>query len=292
MTTATSNESVQAEPETDGRATETSTSPAPDNHDAATLAKIVTLNRSVSEAREEFDRADRARKIAKEILEEQQDILNRFIASLDEELPLFDRPEAPAEDDAWRDQPLEGLRGPDAKPLSPAVLQALAENDPPLTTLGAVADWSRGGKALTDIKGIGEAKAEAIQAIFDHFWDQRAAATAGAINAELNAGVKEAEAAAGGGWRLVTVGELGLAEDVVDVLDEHAIATISELVALMRGGPVRMGPEVRAEIESALDRFRNRRSNLEIPDIDAARYGEGATTKVEAPKRAKGKKAS
>lgn len=80
-------------------------------------------------------------------------------------------------DDGWQDVPLsEALVN-----ISETVIEALAEAR--LTTIGELSDWlAEPGKfnRLTDIKGIGEAKAAAIEAALEAFWVRwREAGTAG-----------------------------------------------------------------------------------------------------------------
>jgi hypothetical protein len=58
--------------------------------DARSIEKILVLNRNVVRARARFEHWDQVRKTAKEALEEEQAVLNQFIASLDQEMPLFD----------------------------------------------------------------------------------------------------------------------------------------------------------------------------------------------------------
>jgi hypothetical protein len=88
-------------------------------------------------------------------------------------LPLFDKPraEAGAEDTSWREAPLSDLG------LSPGILKALAECEGhPITTVGQLADWTAAEHRLTDIKGIGEGKAEEIDKALELFWAARKAA--------------------------------------------------------------------------------------------------------------------
>jgi hypothetical protein len=255
--------------------------PPIDNHDAETLRRIVELNRNVAAAQAKYDRADRARKATKEALEEEQAILNEFIAGLDEELPLFDRKpdgEAPADDtsSSWRSVHIEkladfGLPGP--------LIGILVEAG--ITSVGAVADWTL-TKPLTEIAGVGQAKAEKIADALEAFWRERG-------DAEVLAGVKEAEAGpAPPPWRAVVVGELGLAEATVELLDEHVIPTVGELVALLRNPPAWLDDVTLLDIDAGLTRFRHRRSNAEIEDFDVAMGWEEPVK----PKAKRGRKAS
>jgi hypothetical protein len=136
-----------------------------------------------------------------------------------------------------------------------------------LTTIGGVADWTA-GKPLTDIPGVGPTKAEKIADALEGFWREQG-------NAAIQAAVQETEAEASpDAWREATIGTLGLAEETINLLDRHVIATVGELVALVKLGAAWMGPEAQADVEAALTRFRHRRSNAEIEDFDVARGGE------------------
>lgn len=92
-------------------------------------------------------------------------------------LPLFDKPgpePAPDEPAGWRETPLSGLG------LSDGILKALAEHAPPILTLGHLTDFTNGrDNQLTDIKGIGEAKAEEIREVSLAFWEARREADGG-----------------------------------------------------------------------------------------------------------------
>jgi len=179
MTTAT-----PTAPEDNDQATEPEAAPAVEpepNHDAETLEKIIALNSDVTEARIVYDRADRARKSAKEELEECQAALNEFIVGLGERYPLFDGKEpAAAPDDAWREASVEALD-------LPRIIITKLE-DVGIMTVGDISDWTA-KRPLTDVSGIGEAKVGQIEAALTKFWRARG-------DAEVLAGVKEAEAAA------------------------------------------------------------------------------------------------
>lgn len=100
----------------------------------------------------------------KKKLEKHQADLNRIVgelASVDGgQLPLpFDEV---VEDDAWRAVSLDtlGIRGKLADTLCEANLP----------NLGAIADYTAAGKLLTDIEGVGAAKAEKVEEACAAYW--------------------------------------------------------------------------------------------------------------------------
>jgi len=86
------------------------------------------------------------------------------------EMPLFDKPgdsnETIEKDESWRQTTTEELG------LSASICEILRENDPPIETLGGIADWTI-EYSLTDIPRIGGAKAEAIEEATDKYWASR-----------------------------------------------------------------------------------------------------------------------
>lgn len=130
-----------------------------------------------------------AHKAAKKRTEAKQDELNKFIDDLEHPTPTlpFKQAAAPAakeeisteaasppseqpapevDDESWRKVTVKDLG------ISDAIGEKLAANEPMLTTLGEIVDYTTAGKRLTDIAGIGAAKAEAIdEAITKYFAD-------------------------------------------------------------------------------------------------------------------------
>jgi ERCC4-type nuclease len=94
--------------------------------------------------------------------------LEREAAAEHESLPLFPEdaaaPEPPA-DDSWRVVPFTLLN------LPQAIVEKLYEAE--LATVGQLADWTAAGRELTDIPGIGPAKAEKIEEAMEAFWSVR-----------------------------------------------------------------------------------------------------------------------
>ena len=77
------------------------------------------------------------------------------------------------EDDSCREVTLESLD------VRPKLLESLAENDPPIKTLGDVANWTTEYE-LTNIPGVGPVAAEEIQQACDGYWAQHPVAESGA----------------------------------------------------------------------------------------------------------------
>lgn len=149
---------------------------------AEDTAILFKLRERLRECESQEASAAEAHKDAKKRTEAQQDELNRFIDELEQPRPptLFDdaaKPEseesedanaAPAalDDESWRKVTVKDLG------ISDAIADKLAANEPMLDTLGAIIDYTTAGRRLTDIAGIGAAKAEAIdEAITKYFAD-------------------------------------------------------------------------------------------------------------------------
>lgn len=84
-----------------------------------------------------------------------------------EPMPLFDKPKPakpakPTEDETWRIVPIEMLE------LPPGIVAKLTEAG--ITTIGGIAYWSKTGKPLTDIPGIGHAAGDKIDEAMTAFW--------------------------------------------------------------------------------------------------------------------------
>lgn len=81
-------------------------------------------------------------------------------------------PQAP--DDSWRVVKLMDLKGPD---IRPSVLKALEDHEPPIRTVGELADWTaiKGQFWGKDIKGVGPAAQVSIECSLEAFWRRRKA---------------------------------------------------------------------------------------------------------------------
>lgn len=124
--------------------------------DEATLFK---LRKQLSDLAMKEYSAKAAHACAKKEVENAQAKLNSFIDELHE--PNLFKSEPVAE---WRTVSLDDLG------ITGKAAEKLAENDPPLTTLGAIADWTRDGRLLTEVKGIGESTADKIEEQMDQWW--------------------------------------------------------------------------------------------------------------------------
>ena len=78
---------------------------------------------------------------------------------------LFNQPKEPAEDEAWRKVFIGDIG------LGEAITEKLIQAD--INELGKLADWSNGGKLLTDLPGIGTQTAEKINDALAAFWQKR-----------------------------------------------------------------------------------------------------------------------
>jgi hypothetical protein len=88
--------------------------------------------------------------------------LQRLCLATQEELPLFDRPaDAVVEPEPWRSHPVAELGLPDG------IVTALEEAG--LATVGAMADYTEDHQ-ITDVLGIGQAKADKIDEALLVFW--------------------------------------------------------------------------------------------------------------------------
>ncbi len=83
-----------------------------------------------------------------------------------------DRTGADPDDDSWRAVLLEDLADP---ALKPGVLKNLAENNPPIVTIGDLTDWQehKGDFWHKDIPGLGKAAADNIADATEAFWERR-----------------------------------------------------------------------------------------------------------------------
>jgi hypothetical protein len=93
---------------------------------------------------------------------------------------------APDDNDKWRATTLEQLG-------IPAGIRKVLAEDNGITTLGGIADWTKTGHPLTDLKKIGEKKAEVIEAAMDRYWAARSKAEAAGEAAPVAEVVEDAE---------------------------------------------------------------------------------------------------
>lgn len=128
-------------------------------------------------------KAEAAHKLAKAEEKAAGETLQKIVSRGVEHYPLFDseKPEAAedsddqasgeteteADDESWKAVEIGELDVPDG------ILNKLIEAE--IETIGDLANWNESGKLLTDIEGIGQAKAEKIEAALDKFWAERKA---------------------------------------------------------------------------------------------------------------------
>ena len=151
--------------------------PAPVESEAE--ATLREMNAEIDAAAADHHQKSEAAKAAKKRVESLQADLNEFIRRSNEKLPLFDGkavspPAAETSDETWREVPIDTLSLECG--LSESIVNKLVEAE--ITTIGKLADWTKSEKRLTDIAGIGGAKAEQIEAAMDKFWGSRPAASA------------------------------------------------------------------------------------------------------------------
>jgi predicted flap endonuclease-1-like 5' DNA nuclease len=153
------------------------------------LAEIVKLNEEVTELQVVSDDKAKEAKAAKNRLENAQRDLNKFIADLSADRPLFDRPKPTAAEaadhanadtpagptpppqadaDAWRRETIASLGN---FGLHPKIIEKI--NEAGILTIGALAEWTAAGNRLIDIDGIGDGKAAKIDDALEKFWAAR-----------------------------------------------------------------------------------------------------------------------
>ncbi len=121
--------------------------------------------------RGKWETRDTEAKVAKKAMEAADEELKTAVKAASEELPLFT--ENPAEDakaaekdpESWRAIHISKLA---EHGLSGAICEKLDGQG--FHTIGDVANWTKGGFQLTDMDGIGLAKAEKIDKALECFW--------------------------------------------------------------------------------------------------------------------------
>lgn len=148
------------------------------------LGRIRKQESAVALAECEVEDRKESLKAAKERLEEEVTALRRLIRQRDERLPLFDQnleesnavqgdsvivdvrhephPDDTHDPDAWRAVEISALDLPDS------LVEKLYESE--ISTIGDLADYQTRGNQLTDLKGIGQAKADKIADALEKFW--------------------------------------------------------------------------------------------------------------------------
>lgn len=128
--------------------------------------KLRALRERQREAQRKVDDWKSELKSARVSLEAWTDAISRYIDSLDQpQLPFGEKPAEAGED--WRSVSLADAIG---AAVTISVLECLAEAQ--LRTVGELADFTCQSQ-LTDVAGIGQAKAEQIEQALEAFWAAR-----------------------------------------------------------------------------------------------------------------------
>lgn len=151
--------------------------------------------------------------------------------------PVAPKPVASADDESWKGVVLSSLMLKDGSPLPRGIVEAYADIVPPILTVGDLADHSR-KPWVEKVKGIGPAKQEQLDEALEVFWASRALDAKEAINAELVAGVKEAEAARPDGWKLRPIADLKLEAWQLEILVDSGVTTVEEVWDLIEAEDV------------------------------------------------------
>lgn len=189
-----SDDSTGAEPSADGDAVVTPSTPDPENADPSYLPYHV--QEYINQTRELESRASSIAVEVESLKDDLKSAKQRYDDAVDELRDLIRRgPDAQArlpfpEDDGPRElghvtitKPLTTNTStePDEswKPTPIVELESLPQPikdkllDAGISTVGELADYTSQGNQLTDIKGIGAAKAEKIEAAMEKFWESR-----------------------------------------------------------------------------------------------------------------------
>lgn len=142
-------------------------------------AAVFERHEALSRATAEWEGKDAAAKAAKKRMEAANEELIQLVAEARKGLPLFDRPradppagmtaEAPAGDAGWREASISVLH---VEHGLPSAVEAKLR-DAGLDTIGRLADFTAADNRLTDVPGIGPAKAEAVEDALAKFWAAR-----------------------------------------------------------------------------------------------------------------------
>lgn len=153
--------------------------------------RIYALEVAVNSAAKEVEALKSELKEAREQYEACVTNLRNEIRNRDKPLPLFDNKQAAEasqenEDQSWRDVKIEDAGIPEK------LCVFLLENKPPIETIGDLSEWTSKYQ-LTDINGIGPAKATQIEEALDAFWESRQPEDEGEEDAEDDAGEEEGD---------------------------------------------------------------------------------------------------
>lgn len=223
------------------------------------LREIAEHNTRIRQARVDYEVKNEKAKAAKKRLEALQEELERLITDSTTDLPLFasKAPVGPpvlpadavtqteddqAEDTSWRVVAVAELG------LAEGVVERLLEAAFP--NLGAIADWTASGKLLTDIDGIGPAKAEQIEQALERFWAERRSQTASVEETPDGGAMQEQVGEEIASWRDVPLVRL-LAENqhLAMLLDSDDIKTVGDIANILADGAILSEIDI-ADVES------------------------------------------
>lgn len=212
------------------------------------LRKIAEKNKQVEKARTHYLVSAEKTKAAKKLLEGQQDQLEALIRETTKDYPLFDSEPEPQDPEAWRVCSVTEL-----EKFGTTGNITVKLMDASIPTIGALADWSTAGKLLTDIPGIGESKAEAIQQALEQFWATHR--TDASIVEELPDG-GDVEPPSGGSWREVPLARiLTENQELALLLEADDVITVGDITDFLANGDLLSELEI-ADEDQADSQFR------------------------------------
>ena len=132
------------------------------NEDQELLGAIQRSEDCVRQAESDLDQAKENVKYLNQVFQRSIADLRKLVRCGIEPSPLFDEPKDENEDPR--------LEMTVSKLDLPQIIFKLF-GDAKIETISDIAAWTKGNK-LTDIKGIGEAKAEEIEAALERFWKE------------------------------------------------------------------------------------------------------------------------
>jgi len=193
------------------------------------ISELRNANEDFHQALSDHEQANEIAKYKKKVMETAQMKLNEIcdrITTMASPLPLFDKTKpaandisvlgVEAEEDDWRSVRLDSLTDP---VISDRYLKAMEENEPPIATMGELADWQKdkGDFWAKDIDGIGKKAQDEIAAATEAFWARRQHAQ------KQEASVADDKASCDGsyGWE-------DLVERIEEMLDDERYAFASE----------------------------------------------------------------
>lgn len=140
--------------------------PVPPPQKSAYQMKLMSLERAISRQDTEIEELSNELKVAKAQREGLIGDLRKAVRDADQPDIPFKESELESVDD-WKDVPLADVL---KAHVSEKIIEKLTEAE--LTTVGQLAEYTAKCR-LTDIKGIGQAKAEQIEKAMEHFWATR-----------------------------------------------------------------------------------------------------------------------